>query len=150
MLYGLALKAGCLLLLSIAIYAGINTFGRLINNHINNYISARETLTVKQIEVAEMKARNDYLKQLADVTDAFQREKNTLMETTHQSLLDARTELYRAQNRWNVEDIRRRAATPAGNTDLSTRAARATSRKKTILEGLSDWGNVYETPDTGD
>ena len=90
MFYGLALKAGCLLLVAVAIYAGINTFGRLINNHINDYVSTRETLTAKQIEVAEMTARNDYLKQLAEVTDAFQHEKNTLMQATHQSLLNAR------------------------------------------------------------
>ena len=146
MFYGLALKAGCLLLVAVAIYAGINTFGRLINNHINDYINTRETLTAKQIEVAEMTARNDYLKQLAEVTDVLQHEKNTLMETTHQSLLDARAELYHAQNRWNVEDIRQRASTIAGNADLSTRAARATTRKKTLLEELSDWGTVYETP----
>ena len=150
MFYGLAMKAGCLLLVAVMIYAGINTFGRLINNHINDYISTRETLTAKQIEVAEMTARNDYLKQLAKVTDALQQEKNTLMETTHRSLLDARAELYSAQNRWTIEDIRQRASTTAGNHDLSTRAARATNRKKTLLEELSEWGTVYETPVAAD
>ena len=97
MYYGMAFKAGFLLLLAVAAYTGINAAGRLINRYIDDYIDARETLLLKQVEVAEMKARNDYLKQLADVTDAFQQEKNTLLESAHKSLLDAQEELYRAR-----------------------------------------------------
>ena len=146
MLYGLALKAGGLLLLCVAVYAGINTAGRLLNNHINEYLGTRETLMAKQIELAGMRAHNDYLKQLADVTGTFQREKDRLREATHRSLLDARAELLQAQSSWRVEDIRQRAATPAGNAELSVRAARATGRKKDLLEQLSDWDTLYETP----
>ena len=144
MLYGLALKAGGLIVLCVAVYAGINTLGRLLNNHINEYLGTRETLMAKQIEVAGIQAHNDYLKQLAEVTGTFRREKDKLMESTHQSLLDARTELLQAQNSWRVEDIRQRASTPVGNADLSIRAARATGRKKELLEKLSDWNTVYE------
>ena len=146
MLYGLALKAGGLLLLCGAVYAGISTFGRLVNNHINEYLGTRETLMAKQIEVAEMQAHNEYLQQLAEATGTFQREKDKLVETTHQSLLDARTELLRSQHSWRVEDIRQRAAAPGGNADLSARAARATERKKKLLEQLSDWDTVYASP----
>ena len=46
--------------------------------------------------------------------------------------------------------MRRRAATHAGNTDLSARAARATGRKKLLLEELSDWETVYDPPVAAD
>lgn len=150
MYYGPALKAGGLLLLGIAVYAAVNASGRLLDNHINEYLSAREALVAKQIEVAEIQARNDYLKQLAEVTNTFQQEKNELLASTRQSLLEARTELERALSSWQVEDIRQRAATPAGNADLSVRAALATSRKKAVLEQLSDWDTVYETTTVSD
>ncbi len=138
------------MLLCVAVYAGINTAGTLLNNHVNEYLGTREALTAKQIELAGIRAHNDYLEQLAEVTGTFRREKDKLMESTHRSLLDARTELLQAQNSWRVEDIRQRAATPAGNADLSVRAARATDRKKKLLEQLSDWDTVYETPGNPD
>lgn len=146
MFYGMALKAGIFLLLCVGVYLAITTAGRLINNRINDYIATRETLTAKEIEVAELKARNDYLERIAAVTETFQQEKNALMAATHQSLLDARAELDSARNRWAVEDIRRRANTPEGNADLSARAVRATRRKKEQLETLSDWDTLYAAP----
>ena len=143
MIQGMGLKLGIFLLIALAVFVSIRTFGTIINSRINDYVTTKETLMAKQIEVAELNAKNEYLNQLAVISETFQQEKTELMESTNQSLLEARSELLKARNRWEVEDIRERASTPEGNADLTARAARATYRKKDKLEKLSNWDNVY-------